>query len=132
MENKRNIILGTLVVVIGALLLLNNFELINEPVKYYLLSWKTLLIGIGLVMIFSKRYLIGGIFISSLGIIFWLPAMFNYQFQLGHIFLPAMLVVAGIVLLIKAAGFRRKRNSEAEFDQYEELEMTESTAEESN
>lgn len=131
MENKRNIVLGTLVVVIGALLLLNNFELINEPVKYYLLSWKTLLIGVGLAMILSKRHLIGGIFISSLGVILWLPALFNYQFQLGHVFLPAMLVVVGIVLLIKATGLHKKQNVGPEFDQYEELEITESTSNES-
>jgi predicted membrane protein len=132
MENKRNILIGTLVVVIGTLLLLNNFDLISEPIKYYLLSWKTLLVVIGIALIASRRNLIGGIFVSSLGIIFWLPEIFNHQFQLGHVFLPAMLVVVGIVLLIKAAGFQRKRNPELEFDQYEELETTDSTTKETN
>jgi predicted membrane protein len=132
MENKRNILIGTLVVVIGTLLLLNNFDLISEPIKYYLLSWKTLLVVIGIALIASRRNLIGGIFVSSLGIIFWLPEIFNHQFQLGHVFLPAMLVVVGIVLLIKAAGFQRKRNPELEFDQYEELETTDSTTKKTN
>jgi len=128
MENKnnKNIILGTIVVAVGALLLLNNFELINDPLKYYLLSWKTLLIGIGLLLIISRRHLIGGIFVSSIGVIFWLPEIFNHQFQLGHVFLPAMLVVVGVVLLIKSGTLHKKRNHDEKFVQYEELDITES------
>lgn len=133
MENKnnRNIILGTIVVVIGGLLLLNNFDVLASPIQHYILSWKTLLIVIGLVMMATRRNLVGGIFVLGLGIIFWLPAIFDYQIQLGQVFLPAMLVVVGVVLLLKASGICKSRKPHEVFTQYEELDITESTSQES-
>ena len=128
MENKsnRNIILGTVIVILGGLLLLNNFDILGAPIKEYIISWKTLLIVIGLAMMAKRKNLIGGIFVASLGIIFWLPEIFNHQFQLGHVFLPAMLVVVGIVLLVKSGILHTKRNHDEKFVQYEELDITES------
>ena len=133
MENKnsRNIILGIVIVLLGGLLLLNNFDIIGSPIKEYIISWKTLLIVIGIAMMATRRNLVGGIFVSSLGIIFWLPEIFNHQFQLGHVFLPAMLVVVGIVLLLKASGWHKTLNREEKYTPYEELDITKSTSEDS-
>ena len=118
--------LGTIIALVGGLLLISNFGLIGFPITYYLFSWKTLLIVIGLSMLASKKHVIGGVFLTSLGIIFWLPVIFNYQFALGQIFLPALLVVFGVVLLLKASGLHNRRAHRVKYAQYEEVETSES------
>lgn len=126
MENKnnRNIILGTIIAVVGGLLLVNNFGLIEFPLTHYLFSWKTLLIIIGLSMMANRKHLTGGILLTSLGVIFWLPAIFNYQFALNQIFWPSILVVIGIVLLLKASGLHNRRAHHIEYAHCKEVEST--------
>jgi hypothetical protein len=107
---------GIIVLVLGLILLLNNFDWIQFPVKHYIFSWKTLLIGIGIILIAAREKYVGGAFMIGLGLIFWSPEIFNYQFTLKQIFWPAMMIVFGTVLLLKATvpcnrnHFRRNRH----------------------
>lgn len=106
METKNTngrIIAGILVLVIGIALLFNNFDFIQFPIKHYIFSWKTLLIGIGIVIIATKKNYTSGALLIGLGTIFWMPEIFNFQFSLQQIFWPALLIVFGIVLLLKTA-----------------------------
>lgn len=132
MENKnnRNIVVGSIIVILGSLLLLNNFGLLDFQIRSYIFSWKTLLIVIGLFMLTSKKNLTGGVILISLGVIFWLPVLLGHQIVLGQVFLPAILMVIGILLLLKAGGLVSKKNRNEEFAEYEELEIKESTSKE--
>ena len=106
METKntnRRITAGILVVIIGIALLFNNFDFIQFPIKHYIFNWKTLLIGIGIVVIATKKNYLSGAFLIGLGTIFWMPEIFNFQFSLQQIFWPALLIVFGTVLLLKTA-----------------------------
>ena len=106
METKitnRKSLAGIIVLVLGLVLLLNNFDWIQFPVKHYIFSWKTLLIGIGGLLIVAREKYASGVFLIGLGLIFWLPEIFQFQFTLNQIFWPAMLIVIGTVLLLKAA-----------------------------
>jgi len=104
MENRskrRNAILGAIILAIGAFLLLDNFNLLDFPVKQYIFSWKTLMIVIGLALLVSRKNSTGGIILVSLGTIFWLPEIFNHQIAIDQIILPAVLIVFGVILLTK-------------------------------
>lgn len=114
MENKtkRNLVIIIVSVLLISLVLLDNFNLLGSAIEYYLLSWKTLLIVIGVALMLIPKHLAGGIVLTSLGVIFWLPALFNNQFQLGEVFLPALLIVIGTLLLLRA-GAHKKKNKKA-------------------
>ena len=99
---------GIAILLVGILFLMDNLNVLELPVKNYIFSWKTLLIVIGLVIIASRQNLTGGLFLMGLGITFWLPAIFGYQFSLGQVFLPSMLVLAGVALLLNAVNKRKK------------------------
>lgn len=111
---------GIILLVIGLALLFNNFDWIQFPVKHYIFSWKTLLIGIGIILIAAREKYVGGAFMIGLGLIFWSPEIFNYQFTLHQIFWPALLIVFGSVLLLKTIvpcdrdRFRRNRHKACE------------------
>lgn len=121
-NTNGRIIAGIIVLIVGIALLINNFDFIQFPIKHYIFSWKTLLIGIGIVIIARKKNYISGAFLIGLGTIFWMPEIFNFQFSLQQIFWPALLIVFGVVLLLKTAipfkrdYFRKQRKgvSEAE------------------
>ena len=104
METKNTnhkTVAGLIVLIIGIALLLNNFDWIEFPVKQYIFSWKTLLIGIGILLITTREKYVGGAFMIGLGLIFWSPEIFQHQFSLHQIFWPAMLIVLGTVILLK-------------------------------
>lgn len=101
-NTKGRIIAGALILLVGLALLFNNFNVFDLSIAHYIFSWKTLLIGIGTVLLLAKNKLVEGIFLIGLGSIFWLPEIFQYQFALRQIFWPALLVLLGSVLLMKA------------------------------
>ena len=119
METKNTnhkTIAGIIVLILGVALLLNNFDWIQFPVKQYIFSWKTLLIGIGVILIAAREKYVGGAFMIGLGLIFWSPEIFQHQFTLQQIFWPAMLIIFGVVLILKTAipcnrnHFRKNRH----------------------
>ena len=99
-KNHKNTILGILAVIVGGLLLMDNLQVIEFPVSRYIFSWKTLLIAFGVFLLVVKQKLTGGIILISLGVTFWLPVIFSYQFSLNQIFLPAMLITAGSLVIL--------------------------------
>ena len=102
-NTKGRIIAGILALIIGIALLFNNFDFIQFPITHYIFSWKTLLIGIGVIFIATKKNYLSGAFMIGLGVIFWMPEIFNFQFSLQQIFWPALLIVFGIVLILKTS-----------------------------
>ena len=110
--NKR-LVLGVLVLVLGALLLMDNLNMIYAPLSSYIFSWKTLFILVGIYLLLEKQKLIPGLLFLGLGVTFWLPVIFNYRITLNQIFLPALLLIAGAVLLLRsrlAAGEPEKQS----------------------
>ena len=103
MENikkHKNTILGILALAIGALLLMDNLQIIDAPISRYVFSWKTLFLALGVYLLVVKQKLTAGIILISLGVTFWLPVIFSYQFSLNQIFLPAMLITAGSLVIL--------------------------------
>ena len=125
-KNNRSAILGILILSIGTVLLLDNFNVLDFPIKQYLFSWKTLLIVIGVALLVSKKNNAGGIILVSLGTIFWIPAIFDYQIALNQIFLPAVLVVVGVILLTNYRNLDRKSFDKVENSEVMEIEPEES------
>ena len=73
MENKstdKKLIIGIILMLAGSLLLLETFEVTNFPIRNYIFNWKTLLIGIGAVIIATKERAVSGYVLIGLGIIF--------------------------------------------------------------
>jgi len=121
MEKRKNnhIILGIIIASIGVFLLIANFGLMHIPFFDYLFSWKTLLILVGIFMLVYKKNLTAGILIIGLGVIFWLPSVFNQQIELGEVFLPSLFIILGIIALLKAGGMHKKRTSCGKSTEYE-------------
>jgi predicted membrane protein len=111
MESKpidKKIIAGVLLMLAGGLLLLDTFNLTDLPLKYYIFSWKTLLIGIGIILLTTKERQTPGYVLIGLGILFWLPSFVDYNISLNQIFLPALLMGVGVIILTRRQGHQRR------------------------
>ncbi len=104
MENKstdKKLIIGIILMVLGALLLFDTFEITNLPIRYYIFSWKTILIVIGVIIIATKEKATAGYVLIGLGLVFWLPSLVNYSISLSQVFLPAVLIGIGILVITR-------------------------------
>ncbi|MCK5776999.1 MAG: hypothetical protein KAH25_12510 [Bacteroidales bacterium] len=100
-KQGKHFIGGIVVLTIGLVFLLKNFGILSPDVTYYLFSWKTLLIGVGILNIAFSENRVGGIILISLGTFFWLPDIFDLSVRAGQLFWPVVLIIIGIVLLTK-------------------------------
>jgi len=112
METKsldRKTIAGILLMLAGGLLLLDTFDVTDWPLRYYIFNWKTLLIGIGIILITVKDRQTPGWVLIGLGVVFWLPSLVDYNIRLNQIILPAILMGIGIIILTKRNDVRNRQ-----------------------
>lgn len=96
------LIIGLLFLILGIYFLLNNFNLIPFRLPHYLISWQTLMIAIGLLIIGTNDKKGGGITLLVLGSAFLLSDIFDIS--IGDIirqFWPLIFVIIGVTLLVR-------------------------------
>ena len=125
MEHNKNFgkaLLGAAVIIVGSMILLDNLDVVYFPWKEYLLSWKTIMIVVGLAFLLTQKNVTAGIILISLGTVFWLPEMLDHQITLKQVFWPSLLITIGLVVIFKT---RHQRAQEAPaFEKSTEGEVT--------
>jgi len=102
MENKTTdsrLVIGILLIVLGGLLMASTFGMVDWNLSYYIFSWKTLLILIGVVLITNKQRKVAGTILIVLGITFWIPALFDVNVRFHQVFWPMILIGVGILVI---------------------------------
>lgn len=105
---SKKYLLGVIVIAAGFLLLLSNIGLLPYDLKHVLLSWQMLLIGIGIVSLFSSESRTPGTILILIGGIFILPRIFDLHFNVWHVFWPVILIGLGILILTKRMPRRHR------------------------
>jgi predicted membrane protein len=111
MENQKSpqksnghLIGGVVVLTVGLVFLLKNMNFLSPELHYYIFSWKTLLIGIGILNLTLARNNVAGIILIAIGTFFWLPDWFDLSLRAGQLFWPVVIIIVGIALLFKRPG----------------------------
>ncbi|MFC2084610.1 LiaI-LiaF-like domain-containing protein [Bacteroidota bacterium] len=97
-KNPR-IWIGFIIIVLGSLLLLRNFDILDFTIPDIIFSWKSILIIIGIIIIASSNNLSAGILFIGIGLIAHFPE-----------FWPVILIALGLYILIKRGGSVSKSN----------------------
>lgn len=113
----RRMIAGLLLIVAGGLLLLDTLGLISFDLRHYLISWKTLLIFIGIISLSSHEKRNTGYILIGLGVIFWIPELFDYRVRLSTILWPAILIGIGLLMLSRR-GYKSIEGTEKTFNAF--------------
>jgi len=99
----KKIVIGFIIMLVGAFLLLNNMGLFAPEIYNLVISWQMLLIAIGIVILFDKspNNQSAGITLIVVGALFLLPKIFSVS--VSGIIIPLLIIAAGIGLIIRAA-----------------------------
>lgn len=101
----RNIYIGILLIVMGSVWLLHNFDIIGERFFDILLSWQMLCIIIGGYLL-SLRQWFWGTAMVVVGVIFMIGSLFNIYLPVVKVLLPVLVIMLGVGLMIQR-GFKR-------------------------
>lgn len=105
MEDKKSVdrrnIAAILLIVAGGLLFLETFDIVDFSIKHFIFNWKTLLIAIGLIIVFASEQRTTGYILVGLGLVFWIPYFFDYSIRLHQVFWPLVLIGVGLVILTR-------------------------------
>jgi predicted membrane protein len=138
MENQNNnevkyqsnkVWVGLFIIVVGALLLLDNFGL-NLP--NWLFTWSTFVFALGVIIGYKHNFRGGGWFIMMLiGAYFTLDEALGRQYDMSHIAFPIMLVAVGLFIIFKPKSeFKRnnkwKRRGDRWKQRFEQPDITQS------
>lgn len=108
MEHKptdKRLVAGIILIVAGIFLTAEVFDILTLNLRHYLISWKTLLIFIGLVFIFHREHYGTGIVLIALGSIFWLNDIFYLHLSFHKVFWPFLLIGLGIIFITRRPGY---------------------------
>lgn len=100
-RSNKGIAFGIALMIIGVIFLGTNFGLIPEKTKNIIISWQMLLIFLGVINIFKKKFT-AAVTLILIGSFFMLPKIvvgLNQNFV--HVYWPLLLIAAGMVILIQ-------------------------------
>jgi predicted membrane protein len=93
-------ILGVVLLLIGAGLIANQFGLI----PFQILTWPTILIIVGVVMLTRKQDNFTGYILIAVGAFFLIPRFIDLPFEYRNMFWPIFLVLMGILLIFRSTN----------------------------
>jgi predicted membrane protein len=106
---RKSMVIGLLVLALGALWLMRNFGIIGEPTWDYIFSWQMLLIAIGVVNVAGEGHKGFGWILIAVGGFFLLNDIFDWPVTFRNVFWPALLIVIGLALIFGGqCKFRRR------------------------
>jgi predicted membrane protein len=100
-QNQKRFLIGFVILAVGTCLLLSNLGILNYEIKRYVLRWEMILIGLGLIFFISHESRVPGIILMLIGVALYLRDFLNLHFNFWQIFWPAMLIVAGVLILFR-------------------------------
>ncbi|MCF8228325.1 MAG: cell wall-active antibiotics response protein [Bacteroidales bacterium] len=108
----KKFVFGFIVMAAGALLLLFNFDILNDDYKHIFFSWQMLLIALGVINIFSWKDRFVGWILIAVGVFFLAPDVLHFDFNFVKLFWPALLIFIGIMIIYSGRKIRRWKHRE--------------------
>lgn len=102
---STRLLIGIVLIIFGSIFILDNYGLINFDVPYYIWSWETVFILIGLVLLVSSRHKLPGFIFAGIGL-----------FNLFPDFWPIALIAVGLYLILRKNS---KPSLEFKFGKYD-------------
>ena len=95
----KKIVLGVLIMMFGVFLLLRNLGFIPYEISHWVISWQSLLIAIGAILLFDRKMenKNAGVILILVGSIFLLSKMLDMS--LKGIVVPALVIALGVVFI---------------------------------
>lgn len=106
-ENRKNLLIGLIFILIGAVWALDNVEIIPWQIRHYLFSWENILVIIGGFLLVSKENPKAGAVLLAIGVFFSLDNWFGIRVTFFDLW-PLVLVFIGIRLITRRKVEKRE------------------------
>jgi predicted membrane protein len=94
--------LGIVLIFLGFVLVIKNIGFLPDYFEDIIFSWQMLLIAIGFVMTLGTGNRGPGLIVMAVGGFFILPEIFNADWRNYSLFWPAILIIAGVIVITNA------------------------------
>ncbi|RPH34480.1 MAG: hypothetical protein EHM93_00160 [Bacteroidales bacterium] len=103
-DNNR-VAIGLILIALAGFIFADNFDLLPWHLEHYVLSWPSVLILIGFIILVRNESKTTGIILVSVGA-FFLAAKIIYPFGIRHLFWPTVLAIIGVLLIVRQKNHR--------------------------
>ena len=112
----KKIVAGVIILVIGIFLLFNRMGFFLPEIYPMVISWQTLLIAIGLILLFDKQqnHKSTGLVLVVVGALFLLPKIL--PLSLNGLFFPIIFIAIGIGVIIKATTQKSENGNSGKWE----------------
>ncbi len=107
---EKRILLGLLLLLAGVILMLKYYNILPFDLPYYVFSWKSLLVVLGIIFIITEKNKSTGIILFLIGSVFITGEVLDMRFwEVVRFVIPMVLIVAGLTILMRRQTFRPKQ-----------------------
>jgi predicted membrane protein len=109
-NKTKKVVFGLIVVLLGALLLADNFQGLGFHIRSVVFSFPMLIIAVGVLNLFSRKSFVTGVVIVMIGAFFLIPKIFCWvDADFTRLFWPTILIAIGILIIVRR-GFGPNRS----------------------
>ena len=108
---NRSLWIGLIIIALGTLFLLDNLDIYNFELPYWVFSWQSILIVIGAAMLGSGKR--SGLVLILIGAVFLVPEIFHVPRLRFRTWWPLILIVVGLLILFRRGSSGGRRSSGA-------------------
>jgi predicted membrane protein len=92
---------GVFLIAAGALVLTNRIGILPDFLYHMFFNWQTLLVAIGVTMLFNERNKTTGLILITVGGVFLAMRLIPSPFPMKNLFFPALLMAIGLMMILK-------------------------------
>ena len=107
-SRSRKGLLGLILILVGLVLVGNQFNIIPGDLRQYVFTWQSLLILIGLIFMTRKDNKATGFILIFIGGFFLIPEIFNVSYEWRRLFWPVILIIVGMSLIFGTSFWHRR------------------------
>jgi len=104
----RRFFFGFILLMLGLVMILERSGVLSYEVYDFLVSWKMLLVAIG-VFVFINGNKGAGVIVMGIGAFFMIPDVFEDYDQIRRLFWPALILLAGLAFMFGSSGRKLRK-----------------------
>ncbi|MDE5423580.1 DUF5668 domain-containing protein [Ancylomarina sp. DW003] len=109
-KDRKPLFVGLVLILIGIAIFLSNFDFLPRNIHHYIFRWESFLILIGLLMVFIRGKIIGGLIVFSIGAYFLADDLFLLPANWDIWFWPSILILMGVGYIIRPNTCKKFNN----------------------
>ena len=100
---------GIILVIIGAALIANQFDLIPYNLRNVLFTWQAFLILLGVIFVTTRDSRVTGYILMGVGGFFIIPEIADVTWEYKRLFWPVLFIIIGLIIIFKGGSLFRSR-----------------------